>query len=1139
MPRGINRLENLSSGINIITGPNGTGKSSTARYIHKLVWREPMASVISGEASFEIDQDQWVAGTEGGTSSFQKNGIPATPAGLPAKEAKPAYMLALHDLVAAKDKELAGEMIRESIGGYDLVRVKERFNYNSSIKSTRSGEYTDFRNALQKINNILSAQRTLKNEEEKLSDLRNKLEKTNLARKEEAFYTLCRDYLKASECVQKLDTEFRDFPPSIQKTKDDDLKRLDSYEDDITKADKAIQEASAIIAKNKERILLIKLPDDDIDEATMNVLEHRVNDLGQLERDIAEESKSKTDSETRARESLRGIDSEVDEEAWQGIDLPAVLELDAFLENAYRAYYIAEMNEQKINALKKEIDSLPKTESSKIIRGMVVLQAWLKNDKSFLGISHSWFFALSGVAIVAAAAAWLMDWPAMALGVAAIAAVTLAGYFNRPRHTEQSHESDYDATGLKQPCEWAGPAVLDQLENLSDMLTLAKKRENLQQSLRDIEADKTAIDRQLATIKEQHDALRRKLHAVPCLPQNAANNFAGLHYFMIRIKVWQEHHAKARASEANIIKLNQEHHSLLETINNTFAQFGSKPPIDQAEAKAELDSLKQKNTARKNALNEIRQQEIILDNNEQKKQDAEGQLKAIYQRLELEVGMRHEVSRLINLLPGFKNVQRELDHEQRILKSAKQQLESHQLFDERRNEIQGLDIDSTEIKISECADIYAERDGIVEKIKEITLKVDAEKESRDMEFAMHNRDTARNELESLFEQNLASVTGQLIHDELSTEVRENTMPEVFSKAKERFNKITQGRYELIVDHAGDGAFRAIDKLLDRSQELDELSTGTRLQLLLAVRLAYIESKEAGLMLPLLADEVLANSDDLRAKAIIEALIEISRTGRQVFYFTARENEVAHWRAVSKNKQEQAAIRRLTGHGNEEVAQTVADYEMPQITFLEQIPEPGTLNHKEYSKKLMIPPFDPVNDKAEQLHPWYLTEDNHLLYNILTQGIHFWGQLKNYVSHSGIIAGLDKQTLEKMQQKVQLLNYFCELYQTGRPKKIGIEVLKDSNAVKNNFVDKVGNKLKEMKGDPEALIQSLEAGKVARFRTSNIEELKNYFIEKGYIDNREVYSDDEIKLRMLAYQSQLGIQPDDAESFLNLILKPVN
>jgi hypothetical protein len=47
--------------------------------------------------------------------------------------------------------------------------------------------------------------------------------------------------------------------------------------------------------------------------------------------------------------------------------------------------------------------------------------------------------------------------------------------------------------------------------------------------------------------------------------------------------------------------------------------------------------------------------------------------------------------------------------------------------------------------------------------------------------------------------------------------------------------------------------------------------------------------------PLVLDETLANRDDGRAHAIMEALLEFAADGRQVFYLTAQPGEVERFR----------------------------------------------------------------------------------------------------------------------------------------------------------------------------------------------------------------------------------------------------
>ena len=65
-----------------------------------------------------------------------------------------------------------------------------------------------------------------------------------------------------------------------------------------------------------------------------------------------------------------------------------------------------------------------------------------------------------------------------------------------------------------------------------------------------------------------------------------------------------------------------------------------------------------------------------------------------------------------------------------------------------------------------------------------------------------------------------------------------------------------------------------------------------MQILLSVRLAFVKQQEQGAKLPIVLDETLANTDDLRAKIIIESLIKLANEGRQIFYFTAQGDEIA-------------------------------------------------------------------------------------------------------------------------------------------------------------------------------------------------------------------------------------------------------
>ena len=122
-------LDGLAGDINIITGPNGTGKTTIARLIHQLIWPERTVSAdIHG--AYMINEEPWTVHLDPTARIVQKDGTDSMPAGIPPKELQKVYMLALHELVGQDDKDLAGWILRESIGGYDLDRASSDLKYS-------------------------------------------------------------------------------------------------------------------------------------------------------------------------------------------------------------------------------------------------------------------------------------------------------------------------------------------------------------------------------------------------------------------------------------------------------------------------------------------------------------------------------------------------------------------------------------------------------------------------------------------------------------------------------------------------------------------------------------------------------------------------------------------------------------------------------------------------------------------------------------------------------------------------------------------------------------------------------------------------------------------------------------------------
>ncbi len=76
-------------------------------------------------------------------------------------------------------------------------------------------------------------------------------------------------------------------------------------------------------------------------------------------------------------------------------------------------------------------------------------------------------------------------------------------------------------------------------------------------------------------------------------------------------------------------------------------------------------------------------------------------------------------------------------------------------------------------------------------------------------------------------------------------------------------------------------------------------------------------------------------------------------------------------------------------------------------------------------------------------------------------------------------------------------------------------LVDSGAITDTFLDRVDDLCRACHGDAALLMQALEEGRLARFRSSAREELREYLERHGHLDPSEPLDADRVRARTLA------------------------
>ncbi|MGM0375302.1 MAG: hypothetical protein ACQEQ0_00825 [Bacteroidota bacterium] len=1142
LPTGIRKLEGLSPNINLITGPNASGKSSTARLIKQLIWHNQIHGMEADASVLINNREHWDIKIEYDKVSLFHDGRPDSITGIPPAESSHRYLLALQDMVVGDDKKTAEAIIKESSGGYDPDAVNQALKYSSATFTKRISEYLTFEEARHRYNDTVRKQEKIKKEEEGLNDLYQQKEKTEHDRQRSEFFRMLSDYFEKRKHYQEILLALENHHKSMDKVSGDELQYIEKYEKTIREAREAIDRAKMDIQEKSEKLGQLTIHQDGIPLQTIEELKSRTENLAELSREIHTNNKEAEGLKIRVQESLKAIDPNIHPDEWEGLDLKDVQQLDQFLQKAHQVSGQKNLLEKEKENIVRELEAIEVNENNaqNTSKGIETLRNWLTEQQTNKQMP-SWLIpalVLTGAATATATLLFGLIGFSVILVMAVLWMVAKSQTSKQHQNNLHLREQDFEKTGLTPPETWHNESVINRmnelLQELNDIYQKDEKYKHLSYQKKNIEDQLNNINNQYEKLKAERESLKEKIQTAPGIPDLADNDFSSLVWFIENVKKWQEHHQQLAALQAQNKQSTTQYKEELALCNKLFSEVGfSESTRDASQVKALLQELNRQETARSELSNQIQQLQEKITNNEQARKNAQSDMEEIYKKLDIDFGDKNTIRQLMDDLPNYKSLKEEFHGAKANFESQENDLKKHPKYAESKETINQYTTEEARAKSEEFKQEAAKLESIIQEITRIEKNIIDIKNGQELEDELAGKEKALEDLENIYHKNISSYTGSLIIDELKTRTRDQNRPEVFKQASRLFNRITAGHYELRLDKRGESAFTAYDTVIRREHPLPELSTGTRLQLLLAVRLAFIEKQEQGIKLPILADELLANSDDERASAIIQSLMEISREGRQIFYFTAQVDEIMKWQSFlqTQNNLEYKTF------SLKEVANTPGFHEYninrEDLKLSHKVPEPGNKTHIEYGRKLEVPEFNIINQEISSLHLWYLIEKVELLYQCLSKGIKQWGQLESFLQNGGEIPGMDEQQKQIMADKAGFLRRFKELYTIGRPRPINREVLQNSGLITERFIDPVSEKLAELNGDPEKLLNALN--KIPRFQKNRIPELRTYLIEQKYLDENEPISTDEIMIKLQAFISKTGLDIDEAERTLKRIL----
>jgi energy-coupling factor transporter ATP-binding protein EcfA2 len=1116
-PSGGFTVEDLCPGVNIIYGPNASGKTTLSRAIQRLLRvRDGRAEQHSLAAVLELRGRQWTIDYDVGRVRCQREGADEDLPTLAPAEIKDRYVLALHDLIRSEDgHDLAQEIVRESAGGYDLAAARTALGFQKG-PSAKRGATKELDAAIDAARETRRRQDALLDEEKGLAYLRRRQAEARAAAVRRGWLEKALAYLDALERRREARAQLAVLPQGIAAMTGDEIAQLAAIDEEMARADSDRRDEEIGRQAAETRLAESGLPQEGVPAELPAALRLKCQRLRQLvaefpvhERDLAKAS----DRMDQARRSLgpEGASDQLDLLPFP--DATAVEQLGEFARRAEALRADA----SAATALGQWLgaDSPWAGQPLDAIQhGVRLLQQWIAvEDAAGEAVSRR-KPVLLGAAIGAAAVSLLLaavaHWSWLLL-LPVAAAIAVAAFWPQAAIDRRASICwEFESLDVGRPGDWTAAearAYLVQLQRRAAEVGLHQERAARWSGL---EQRRLELQRSCEELHRQGRLWAERL-GIDLDVAGREHNEAWLYLLAANLNRLHDASQARAAAAASLEATIQQRSVLLSEIVTAIRPFGFQETVDSELAAEQVEQLARRQQEHQEARSDLAERSRALERIEQHLGQLAARRAALFERVGLAPGDDAAIRRWADLCPEYRRAAE-------TLRLAEHDLEATRAAIAGQPELAAMPRESLVEEQQRCVALAATLDSLTQQIGSIEGRIDDAKKGTDLEAALARQDQCREVLRQQRERDYDGVVGNVLADFLAQQQHDEELPGVVRHARELFVGITHGRYRLDVDLGDPPGFRALDTHRGVGLALEELSSGTRLQLLLAVRVAFVQRQEQGLKLPLILDETLGNSDERRAAEIIEAAIEVCRAGRQVFYLTAQHDEVGKWQAV------------LRGHGDvpsrlvdlAEIRRFSQSERAPPMDFqpppVPEVPPPGDLDWLSYGQLLDVPPLD-REGQIGGIHLWYLVDDPPALHRLLRHGINRWGQLQALAQY-GHDRSLDTESevYRRAEAAARLIEGATRYWRIGRGRPVDRQVLVDCPAVTEKFVDRVSDLAAQVNGDAKQLIARLAEGHVKGFRTEKRNELREYLVEQGHLDEHEVLSAEQIgdHVRTLAF-----------------------
>lgn len=1085
MNQGVN-LEDLDPGLNIITGPNASGKSSIVRALHYLVdsHSEPDQGALTLEAVFQVDSERVEVTRTGSQVVWQKHGQPMEPPALPETEFVHCYWLSMADLLEQGPTEAAilDQLRRELAGGFDLDAVRRDPMLSVGPQHGRRQEQV-LRERDKALRAIRQQYESLERQREELPALEEQIRGAERANQEAASIEQAMALLEAMRQRSEAETLLGRFPEAMGWVNGDEARRLQSLEEQLETLRNDHSVAEQARSRASQAMVDTGLADNAPAEEDLEACREHLEQAGQCAARLTEQQGTLDRARAREQQAVANLHPTADDQP--SLEPKAVA----------RATRLAEQLREKrrrLEELQSEAGVEPPDETVIEAQRTMAreLARWLRQLEP-ARFRH--LLVGAGTAVAAALAATVsgfLEGAFVTLALALVAALGggwslwqlrgMGGERRLARQRALEHE-------LAPPDAWEPAAVAERLKSLETAIAegqLQVERARLDEAR---QSDLASLRDSVSALEDEKADLAREVGFDPEVTAE------GVAWFMNQASELVQARAQRAEVQNRMEGLQEEMERHLQQVVTVLGRHGAhvEAAADIATVKSHFQALESRVMRLRESEKEHARARDEVARLGRQIDEARQALEDLYRGAGLEPGDRQSLIDYCNQLPQYRQARDEVRKAQVLEQDRRSRIEADAQLLELATSGEDTELQR---RLTDARERASELETLRDRRSELRAQLDETGRNRDLERARLAAEQARDALTDAWHEAMVAEAGQFLLCDVAEEHRTEHQPAVLADARRRLARFTHNRYDLEVGE--NGRIEVRDTVQGLRQPPDHLSTGTRMQLFLAVRLAWTSVQEGGReSLPIFLDEALTTSDPERFDAIVHNLQSlVNDEGRQVIYLSAEPADVVRWeRALG------GPVHSLDLLAGQRVERRPEGEQYP-LAPVEPVPEPGARAPEDYAALLGVPPVEPVSD-AGAIHVFHLLRDD---LPMMHQLMERWrtcrlGELELLLdSNAGMHALTDGEQLNRLRARCRIARLWVELWVVGRGRRVDRNALEASGAVTESFIDAVTEQAGAVNGDAGALIQALRDRKVARFQQTKADELEEWFRDNGYI-----------------------------------------